>query len=120
MNPSDQCHGPAAPGDRETSSAPKRSRSGALFCWRRPCRSVILRSTDGAPGAGSVAGGPPRPALPCSQEDPVPSRTALILVVALAAPASSAEFPTFRTQEIDARVGDVCYAVTTADVDGDG
>ncbi|MHC5541999.1 FG-GAP repeat domain-containing protein, partial [Singulisphaera rosea] len=34
--------------------------------------------------------------------------------------ASAAEFPSFRTQEIDPHVGNVCYAVTTADVNGDG
>lgn len=32
---------------------------------------------------------------------------------------AAAEFPTFRAQEIDAHVGNVCYAVTTADVNGD-
>src|SRR5262249_36155712 len=44
---------------------------------------------------------------------------ALALVVP-AGPASAADFPAFRTQEIDPHVGNVCYAVTTADVDGDG
>lgn len=33
---------------------------------------------------------------------------------------SAAEFPSFRTQELDPHVGNVCYAVTTADVNGDG
>ena len=33
---------------------------------------------------------------------------------------SAAEFPHFQTQEIDTHAGDVCYAVTVADVNGDG
>jgi len=45
---------------------------------------------------------------------------ALALALALDLPAAGAEFPTFRTQEIDPHVGNICYAVTTADVDGDG
>ncbi len=32
----------------------------------------------------------------------------------------AAEFPTFKTQEIDPHAGNVCYAVTSADVNGDG
>ena len=32
----------------------------------------------------------------------------------------AADFPAFRGQVIDPHVGNVCYAVTTADVDGDG
>lgn len=32
----------------------------------------------------------------------------------------AADFPAFRAQEIDPRVGNICYAVTTADVNGDG
>lgn len=39
---------------------------------------------------------------------------------ALIHPARAGEFPSFRAQEIDPRVGEVCYAVTTVDVDGDG
>ncbi len=35
-------------------------------------------------------------------------------------PAIGAEFPTFEPLEIDPNVGRVCYAVQTADVDGDG
>jgi len=50
----------------------------------------------------------------------VPFRIASLMALALALPAAGAEFPTFRTQEIDPHVGNVCYAVTTADVDGDG
>jgi len=52
----------------------------------------------------------------------VPLRLALplVLALALAAPLSAAEFPAFRTQELDPHVGNVCYAVTTADVDADG
>jgi hypothetical protein len=34
--------------------------------------------------------------------------------------AVAAKFPRFETQEIDPHVGEVCYALTTADVDGDG
>ena len=34
--------------------------------------------------------------------------------------APAAGFPTFKAQQIDPHVGNVCYAVTTADVDGDG
>lgn len=47
------------------------------------------------------------------------SRTVLLLVI-VAGTARAADFPTFKTQEIDPHVGNVCYAVTTADVDGDG
>ena len=48
-------------------------------------------------------------------------RFALVLaIVALALPARAADFPAFRAQEIDPHVGEVCYAVTTADVNGDG
>ncbi len=35
-------------------------------------------------------------------------------------PASAADFPRFQAQEIDPHAGEVCYAVTTADVNGDG
>src|SRR4051812_35540456 len=35
-------------------------------------------------------------------------------------PAHAAGFPTFKAQQIDPHVGNVCYAVTTADVDSDG
>jgi hypothetical protein len=41
------------------------------------------------------------------------------LVFGLPSPASSADFPRFESQEIDPRVGNICYAVTVADVDGD-
>jgi hypothetical protein len=34
--------------------------------------------------------------------------------------AAAAEFPTFEAQVLDPHVGNVCYAVTTADVNGDG
>ncbi len=44
---------------------------------------------------------------------------ALALAIGLN-PARAAEFPTFRVQELDPNVGKVCYAVTMADVDGDG
>jgi FG-GAP-like repeat len=35
-------------------------------------------------------------------------------------PAIAADFPRFQAQEIDPRAGEVCYAVTAADVNGDG
>jgi hypothetical protein len=35
-------------------------------------------------------------------------------------PAGAADFPRFQAQEIDPHAGEVCYAVTTADVNGDG
>jgi FG-GAP-like repeat len=44
----------------------------------------------------------------------------LIAVLTLIPHARGDDFPTFKTQEIDPRVGDVCYALTSADVDGDG
>jgi hypothetical protein len=46
-------------------------------------------------------------------------RTNPLLVLLLAAPAAAADFPRFEAREIDPHVGNVCYAVTTADVDGD-
>jgi hypothetical protein len=45
---------------------------------------------------------------------------ALGVALALASPASAADFPHFLAQEIDPHVGNICYAVTTADVDGNG
>ena len=45
-------------------------------------------------------------------------RIALLLLM-LAAPASAAEFPKFVAQEIDSHAGEIVYAVTTADVNGD-
>ena len=35
-------------------------------------------------------------------------------------PATAADFPRFEAQEIDPHAGEVCYAVTAADVNGDG
>ena len=51
-----------------------------------------------------------------------PSMSCLSWLVGLGLTASSlaAEFPTFKMQELDPHVGNVCYAVTTADVNGDG
>ncbi len=50
-----------------------------------------------------------------------PTRLLLLLLPTLVAPAARGDgFPTFRAQEIDPRVGEVCYAVILADVDGDG
>ena len=48
-------------------------------------------------------------------------RTALCLLAVLSVtPAFAADLPKFEAREIDARVGNVCYAVTTADVNNDG
>ena len=35
-------------------------------------------------------------------------------------PGAAADFPRFQAQEIDPHAGEVCYAVTAADVNGDG
>ncbi len=43
-----------------------------------------------------------------------------LLVLLLGLPARAAEFPSFQPQVLDPHVGNVCYAVTTADVDNDG
>ena len=43
-----------------------------------------------------------------------------LLVFAFVHDASAGEFPKFEPKVIDPHVGNVCYAVTTADVDGDG
>lgn len=48
------------------------------------------------------------------------SAAAALAIAALAPSASAAEFPRFEIQEIDPRVGEVCYAIAVADVDGDG
>jgi len=45
---------------------------------------------------------------------------AIAVVAVSPAPGRAAEFPAFRAQELDPNVGKVCYAVTTADVNGDG
>ncbi|RPI86885.1 MAG: hypothetical protein EHM42_05620, partial [Planctomycetaceae bacterium] len=45
---------------------------------------------------------------------------ATLLVLCGVAVANADDFPTFQTHTLDPRVGDVCYAVTLADVDGDG
>ncbi|WP_165073411.1 FG-GAP repeat domain-containing protein [Paludisphaera rhizosphaerae] len=49
-----------------------------------------------------------------------PLVAAALAAVALASAARGAEFPRFETQEIDPHVGQVCYALAVADVDGDG
>lgn len=48
-------------------------------------------------------------------------RHALLLALPLFGPivARSAEFPRFEAQEIDPRIGNVCYALTIADLNGD-
>ncbi|GAC1471734.1 MAG: VCBS repeat-containing protein [Isosphaeraceae bacterium] len=51
------------------------------------------------------------------------TRTLLLVSLALtlySPPAPGGEVPKFQAQEIDPHVGEVCYAVTAADVDGDG
>ena len=50
---------------------------------------------------------------------PIAPALPLLLFMALGRPAGAAEFPTFEAQQIDPHVGNVCYAVTVADVDGD-
>ena len=45
-------------------------------------------------------------------------RTWLALVL-IALPCSAADFPRFEAQEIDPHIGNVCFAVTVADVNGD-
>ena len=50
---------------------------------------------------------------------PVLSTAAGLAVLVLAPPVCRAEFPAFETRELDPKVGEVCYAVTLADVDGD-
>jgi hypothetical protein len=45
---------------------------------------------------------------------------AVLVFSVLATSASAADFPSFKPQEIDPHVGNVCYAVTAADVDADG
>ncbi|HWE37549.1 MAG TPA: VCBS repeat-containing protein [Isosphaeraceae bacterium] len=47
-------------------------------------------------------------------------RWTIALVVAAPAVVVAADFPRFEARTIDPHVGNVCYAVTTADVDGDG
>jgi ubiquinone/menaquinone biosynthesis C-methylase UbiE len=42
-----------------------------------------------------------------------------VLDLSLALASGAAEFPRFETQEIDPHAGNVCYAVTTADINGD-
>jgi hypothetical protein len=44
---------------------------------------------------------------------------ACILSLSALVPANAGDFPHFRTQEIDPHAGEVCYAVTVADISGD-
>src|SRR5438105_2502336 len=44
---------------------------------------------------------------------------ATLLFLLLLTSARASDFPRFRGEELDPHVGDVCYAVTVADVDGD-
>jgi hypothetical protein len=46
--------------------------------------------------------------------------TTCLLNILCSLPAIAADFPRFQPQEIDPHAGEVCYAVTTADVNGDG
>jgi hypothetical protein len=43
-----------------------------------------------------------------------------IFLMGLSSQGQAADPPRFEPREIDPHVGDVCYAVTLADVDGDG
>lgn len=45
---------------------------------------------------------------------------AVALIVLAVSPALGADFPRFEVQEIDPHLGNVCYALTVADVNGDG
>ena len=60
----------------------------------------------------------PLPAAIYEPESP-PMRCLLAYLLFAASPAVAADFPKFEAQTIDPHVGDVCYAVKTADVDGD-
>ena len=44
----------------------------------------------------------------------------VLLAMASFSPALGDDFPGFRVQQIDPRVGEVCYALTSADANGDG
>ena len=48
-----------------------------------------------------------------------PLAIASLLLASASAASPGGEFPTFKGQQIDPRVGEVCYAVATADVDGE-
>lgn len=48
------------------------------------------------------------------------ARVCLLVVAMASASVRAADFPQFRGKEIDPHVGNVCYAVTVADVNGDG
>lgn len=48
------------------------------------------------------------------------SLRSLLTLALLTGTATAAEFPKFRRQVIDPEIGKVCYAVSTADVNGDG
>jgi hypothetical protein len=51
---------------------------------------------------------------------PRPYFPAALAVLLIVSNATAGEFPAFQSQTIDPHVGNVCYAVTTADVNGDG
>jgi hypothetical protein len=48
------------------------------------------------------------------------SRFTMVLCLSCSLSALGADFPRFQPQEIDTHAGEVCYAVTVADVNGDG
>ena len=49
-----------------------------------------------------------------------PVRLSIAILLTTVHPSMGGDFPDFRPQEVDPRVGEVCYAVTLADVNGDG
>ncbi len=63
----------------------------------------------------------PTTETPRRRENPMhPTRPLCLVLALLTVPAAAAEFPVFKAQTIDPHLGNVCYAVTVADVDGDG
>src|SRR5688572_14046117 len=82
---------------------------GEWFPWR-PDRS--------GHGGDSATLAPP----PSHSRDAAMHRAALTLALILPAldPAHAADFPKFEERVLDPMCGNVCYAVTLADVDGDG
>src|SRR5438309_91566 len=71
---------------------------------------------------GSCANNPNRPTSCPSEYSEHPMKNTALLVFAflvLSTARAHAEFPHFRAQEIDPHVGNICYAVTVADVNGD-
>src|SRR4051794_4158980 len=75
-----------------------------------------------APRRGLQPGwGPARIAAARPPPERCPMRPRLAIAPwLLAAVAAGADFPRFEAREIDPHAGEIVYAVTTADVDGDG